>query len=223
MAIHLFPKPIILVLFVISCTGDIIKEKQVLKPFIPLNFGESKIIKKYGLSVEFKKMETDSFALIFLLSKDSTEVDSLPININEVILGISLQSQEVDSGFRLNSINKYTKLSIRSEKSKIESIFHQAVGIIYNQSFDSTLIMIDGINSEDLQRYHSDKFVTSRMVCVIIGNFELEYIESLIERNFYDRTVGTGSTKDLNFILDNIYFKKIGFDSTKVDSLKSGY
>ena len=218
---HLFLNPIILVLFFISCSGGIVKEKQVLKPYIPLNFGESRLIKRYGLSVEFKKMETDSFALIFLLSNDSTETDSIPMNINEVILGISLQSQGVDSGFRLISTNFYTRLSIRSEKSNIEALFHQAVGIIYNQSFDSALNMIDGIDSEDLQRYHSDKFVTSRMACVIIGNFELEYIESLIERYFYDRTVGTGSIKDFDFTLDNIYFKSTGSDSTEVDSLNS--
>ena len=219
---HFILNPIIFVLFVVSCTGDIVLEKQVLKPSIPLNFGESRLLKKYGLTVEFKKMKTDSFALIFLFSKDSTETDSLPINIIEVILGISLQSQEVDPGFSLISKNKYIELSIRSEKSKIESIFHQAVSIIYNQSFDSTFNKSDGTYSEALQRYHSDKFVTSRMVCVIIGNFELEYIENIIERDFYDRTVGTGSIKEINYSLDNIYFKNIGFDSTEVESLNSG-
>ena len=218
---HLFLNPIILALFVISCTGDIVKEKQVLKPFIPLDFGESKLIKKHGLSVNFKKMETDSFALIFLLSNDSTPTDSLPMNINEIILSISLRSQEVDTEFKLITMNYYTLLSIRSIKSKIDSIFHQAVDIIYNQSFDSTLSVLDGTGSEDLQRYHSDKFVTSRMACVIIGNFELKYIESLIKRHFYDRTVGSGSIKDFNFLLDDSYFKNTGFDSTEVDSLKS--
>lgn len=218
---HLFLNPIILALFVISCTSDIVKEKQVLKPSIPLDFGESKLIKKHGLLVNFKKMETDSFALIFLLSNDSTMTDSLPMNMNEIILSISLQSQEIDTGFRLISMNYYTRLSITSIKSKIDSIFHQAVDLIYNQSFDSTLNIIDGIDSEDLQRYHSDKFVTSRMACVIIGNFELKYIESLIERHFYNRTVGTGSIKDFNFLLDDSYFKSTGFDSTGVDSLKS--
>ena len=216
---HLFLNPIIFIIFVISCTGDIVLEKQVLKPSIPLNFGESRLIKKYGLTVEFKKMETDSFALIFLFSKNSTDMDSLPINIIEVILGISLQSREVDPKFRLKSTNNYTELSIRSEKSKIESIFHQAVNLIYNQSFDSALNMIDRLKLEDLQRYHSDKFVTTGMVCVIIGNFKLEYIENLIEKNFYDRTVGTGSIKEINYTLDNIYFINTGFDSSEVDSL----
>ena len=217
----LFLNPIILALFVISCTGDLVKEKQVLKSSNPLDFGESKLIKKHGLSVNFKKMETDSFALIFLLSNDSTATDSLPMNINEIILSISLQSQAVDTGFRLISMDYYTRLSIRSKKSEIDSIFHQAVDIIYNRSFDSSLDIIDGIESEDLQRYHSDKFVTSRMACVIIGNFEMKYIESLIERHFYDRTVGTGSITDFNFLLDDISFKSMGLESTEVDSLIS--
>ncbi len=218
---HLLLNPIILALLVISCTGDIVKEKQALKPLNPLDFGESILIKKHGLSVNFKKMETDSFALIFLLNNDSTLADSLPMNINEIILSISLQSQEADTGFSLIFMNYYTRLSIRSIRSKIDSIFHQAVDIIYNRSFDSSLDIIDGIESEDLQRYHSDKFVTSRMACLIIGNFELKYIESLIERHFYDRTVGTGLITDFNFLLDEIYFKSTGLDSTEVDSLIS--
>ena len=214
---HLLLNPIILALLVISCTGDIIIEKQALKPLIPLHFGESRLIKKNGLLLNFKKMEIDSFALIILLSNDSTLTDTLPKSINEIILSISLQSQEADTGFRLIFMNYYTRLSIRSIKSKLDSIFHQAVNIIYNKSFDSTLDILDGINSEDLQRYHSDKFVTSRMGAIIIGNFELKYIESLIERHFYDKTVGTGSIKDFNFLLDEIYFKNAGLDSTEID------
>jgi len=215
---HLLLNPIVLALFIISCTGDIVKEKQVLKPSDPLDFGESKLIKKHGLSVYFKKMEIDSFALIFLLRNDSIIADSLPMNINEIILSISLQSLAVDTGFSVISKNYYTRLSIRSIKSKLESIFNQAVDIIYNQSFHSTLYMNDGIDSEDLQRYHSDKFVTSRMACIIIGNFEMRYIESFIEKRFYDRTVGTGSIKDFNFLLDDIYFKSTGLDSVGVGS-----
>ena len=219
---HLFLKPLILVLFFISCSRDIIKEKQVLRSFIPLKFGESHLIKMHGLSVEFKKIETDSFALIFLLSNDSTETDSLPVNINEIILGISLQSLEVDSGFKLIFMNNYTRLSIRSIKSRIEPLFHQAIEIIYNQSFDSGLNIIEGIVPEDLQRYSSDKFVTSRMACIIVGNFEVEQIENLIERHFHDRTVGTGLIKGFNFQLDKIHFKSTDFDSIASDSLNSG-
>ena len=219
---HLFLYPIVMALFVLGCSTGIIKDKQALKPVIALDFGESKFFKKHGLSVIFRKMETDSFALIFLLSNDSTMTDSLPMNINEIILGISLRSQGADTGFTLNSMNYFTRLSIRSIRSQLDSIFHQAVDMVYNQSFDSDLTITSGIDSEDLQRYHSDKFVTSRMGCLIIGNFELKQIENLVDRHFYDRTVGTGSITDFNFLLEEIYFKSQGHDSTKVFGLKSG-
>ena len=219
---NLFLLPVLSVLFIISCSGDIIKEKQVLTPVIPLKFGESHLFTKYGLSVEFKKMDTDSFALIFLMRNDSTENDSLPANINEIILGISLRSEEVDSGFKLIFTDNYTQLAIRSIKSRFEPVFHQTIGIIFNQSFNSALNMVDGINPEDLQRHSSDKFVTSRMAFKIVGNFEAEQIESLIERYFHDRTVGTGLKIGFNYSLDNIFFKNIGIDSIDSDSLSSG-
>ena len=219
---HLLLKPLILVLFFISCSRDIIKEKQVLRSFIPLKFGESHLIKMHGLSVEFKKIETDSFALIFLLSNDSTETDSLPVNIKEIILGISLQSLEVDSGFKLIFTKNYTQLAIRSVKSRFEPVFHQAIEIIFNQSFNSALNTVDGINPEDLQRYSSDKFVTSRMAFKIVGNFEVRQIETLIERYFHDRTVGTGLKIGFNYSLDNIFLKNAEIDSIDSDSLSSG-
>lgn len=219
MAKHLFLNPIILVLFVVSCTSDRVKEKQALKPPVQLDFGESKLIKMHGLSVNFMKMETDSFALIFLLSDDSTLTDSLPMNIKEKILAVSLQSEAVDTGFKLIHMNQYTRLSIRSIKSKFDLIFLQAVDLIYNQSFESAINIINGINLEDLQRYHSDKFVTSTMACIIIGNFELKKIESLIDRHFADRTVGTGSISDNNFLTSESYFKSSGFGSAEGDSL----
>ena len=219
---NLFLLPVLSVLFIISCSGDIIKEKQVLTPVIPLKFGESHLFTKYGLSVEFKKMDTDSFALIFLMRNDSTENDSLPANINEIILGISLRSEEVDSGFKLIFTDNYTQLAIRSVKSRFEPVFHQAIEIIFNQSFNSALNTVDGIDPEDLQRYSSDKFVTSRMAFKIVGNFEVEQIESLIERYFHDRTVGTGLKIGFNYPLDNIFLKNTEIDSTETDSLNSG-
>ena len=219
---HLFLLPVLSVLFIISCSRDIIIEKQALTPVIPLKFGESHLFTKYGLSVEFKKMDTDSFALIFLLRNDSTETDSLPININEIILGISLRSEEADSGFKLIFTDNYTKLALRSIKSRFEPVFHQAIEIIFNKSFDSALDTVDEINPEDLQRYSSDKFVTSRMAIKIVGNFEVGQIESLIERYFHDRTVGTGLKIGFNYSLDNIFLKNAEIDSIESDSLSSG-
>lgn len=219
MAKHLFLNLIIMVLFVFSCTGGIVKEKQVLKPTVKLAFGESKLINIHGLSVNFMKMESDSFALIFLLSNDSTLADTLSMNPNKIILTASLQSMTVDSGFRLISMNRHTRLSIRLIRTEFETIFQQAVDLIYNQSFESTLNIIDGINSEDLQRYHSDKFVTSRMVCIIIGNFELKQIESLIDSHFYNKTVGTNSIEDFNFLPYESYFKGTSYDSSGTKSL----
>lgn len=212
--------PVITVTIIIGCTGSKPLDKQELASSTSIAFGETRSTQLYGLSVEFKKMETDSFAIFFLISNDSSQTDSLPININEVILRNSLQSRGVGSEFRLIFTKKQTQLSIRSRKQQFESIFNRSLEIVYNQSFDSSLIVNNGIGTEDLQRYHSDKFVTSRMACAIVGDFELSYIESLIERNFSNRTIGAEYKQEFNFSLDTVYFMDTAVDSTPIDSLK---
>ncbi|MEE9215291.1 MAG: hypothetical protein V3U54_10955, partial [Thermodesulfobacteriota bacterium] len=99
----------LLVILAFDCHNEIIKQKPPLKPSISLDFGKSTQIMTNGLITEFKKIESDSFALIFLLENDSTELDSLPTNVNAIILGFSIRSLEVDSGFRLVSSSDYAK------------------------------------------------------------------------------------------------------------------
>ena len=60
-----------------DCHNEINKQKLLLKPPISLDYGKSTQIMTNGLITEFKKIESDSFALIFFLESDSTEVDSL--------------------------------------------------------------------------------------------------------------------------------------------------
>jgi len=64
---HLSAIPMLRVIFAFGCHNEIIKQKPPLKPQISMDYGESTQITTNGLIIEFKKIESDSFALIFLL------------------------------------------------------------------------------------------------------------------------------------------------------------
>lgn len=49
---------------------------------------------------------------------------------------------------------------------------------------------ISGITVEDMFRFHSDKFVTSRMLLVVVGNLTLDRLKSKVESSFGSRKTG---------------------------------
>lgn len=108
----------------------------------------------------------------------------------DALFNPTLDSAEVDL-FRERRIN-----SIRQAKDNpdawlrvlSDSVFYKDTP--YEVQPGGTESSISGITLEDMFRFHSDKFVTSRMLLVIVGNLTLEGLKSKVESSFGSRTVG---------------------------------
>ena len=169
-----------------------------------------------GLWVMFKKVESDTFYSSLYLLNDFNAEDITLNQYGELILKATLLSNEVDSLILLNRSSQYVTLSIESIDSSFENIFDEMIDIFYNQSFDSSYVQAaaaeinandDSVvsfipTSENLQRYHADNFVTSRMVLFIEGDFSLEQIHDIVKRSFGDKTIGLVPENDLRDSID---------------------
>ena len=169
-----------------------------------------------GLKVMFKKVESDTFYSSLYLLNDFNAEDITLNQYGELILKATLLSNEVDSLILLNRSSQYVTLSIESIDSSFENIFDEMIDIFYNQSFDSSYVQAaaaeinandDSVvsfipTSENLQRYHADNFVTSRMVLFIEGDFLLEQIHDIVKKSFGDKTIGLVPENDLRDSID---------------------
>ena len=169
-----------------------------------------------GLKVMFKKVESDTFySSLYLLNYFNAEDGTLNV-YGELILRATMLSNEAVSAILIDGSSPYVALSIESIDSSFENIFDEMIGIFYNQSFDSSYVQaaVAEINadrdsvvsfiptSEDLQRYHADNFVTSRMLLFIEGDFSFDRIQNSVERSFDDKTIGLIPENDLRDLID---------------------
>lgn len=74
-----------------------------------------------------------------------------------------------------------------------DSVFY--MGAQYQVQPDGTELSISGITLEDMVRYHTDKFVTSRMLLVVVGNLTLDGLKSKVETSFGSQTTGMYKAK----------------------------
>lgn len=210
--------------------GCIKKDQKVIssiQPIIPMNIGEVREFTANGLSIIFNRTISDTFDLsLFLLGSDENGNSTIP-DIDELILRASLIKSKNDTTVHLYALHGFNALTIRSSTVKFESALKKLLNVFYNQSFDSLLIESAGIerfelvpelSDEDLQRYHADKFVTSRLLCVIEGNFSFETVQNAVKRSFYGKTIGEFDPKALKYpenpLILNVRSAELYSDST---------
>ena len=214
-------------IMIIGCTKKDQTEMSTIQPVLPMKAGEIREFTANGLFVIFKRANSDTFNLsLFLLGTDGEEDSSLA-GIEELILRTSLIKEENDTTVLLVSSHGFTALTVKSKTAKFETSLEELLSVFYNQSFDSTIVdsvrmgrlnSLPEVNDEDLQRYHADKFVTSRLLCVIEGNFSHETVQYAIEKSFYGRTVGEYRRKVLKFpqnpFISKFRSREVNSDST---------
>lgn len=200
---------ILLTLFtLIGCIKKDHKVTSSIQPIIPMNIGEVREFMTNGLNVIFKKTINNTFDLSLILLGSNEEEDSSISDIDELILRASLLNTKSDTIVHLYNLQEFNALTIQSSTAQFNSAFKKLLNVFYNQSYDSLLIdsvRIGRLNSlhklsdEDLQRYHADKFVTSRLLFVIEGNFSYETVQNAVERSFYDKTIGEFDPNSLKY------------------------
>ena len=186
--------------------------------FLPKSMEYSELREFYvnSLKIMFKKVDSNTFYTSLYLLTDFNAEDTTLNGYSELILRATMLSNEVDSLILLNKSSQYVALSIESIDSSFENRFNEMIDIFYNQSFDSSsvqeaaaeiyangdLVVSSSPTSEDLQRYHADNFVTSRMLLYIVGDFSFEQILNSVERSFGNKTIGLVPENDLRDLLD---------------------
>lgn len=210
---------ILIVLSIFSIFGctkvNLVQEESKYLPK-PMEYNELREFYVNGLRVLFKKVESDTFySSLYLLNYFDAQ-DTTFYRYSELILTATMLSNETVSQILLNRSSRYVALSIESVDSSFEDIFNEMTDIFYNQSFDSSSVQAaaaeifagrDSVDSftptgEDLQRYHADNFVTSRMLLFIEGDFSFQAIQNSIEKSFGDRTIGLIPENDLRDLID---------------------
>lgn len=193
----------------------LVQEESIYLPKF-MKYNELREFYVNGLKVMFKKVESDTFySSLYLLNYFNAEDG--PLNrYSELILRATMLSKEVVSAIILNRSSQYVALSIESIDSSFENIFDEMIEIFYTQSFDSSYVQAaaaeinadrDSVGSfiptsEDLQRYHADNFVTSRMLLFIEGDFSFDRIQNSVEKSFGDKTIGLIPENDLRDLID---------------------
>jgi len=201
---------------ILECADvKLVKEETTFLPK-SMEYNELREFYVNGLKVMFKRVDSDTFySSLFLLNDFNAE--GITLNwYSELILRATMLSNEVDSLILLNKSSRYVALSIESVDSSFENNFNEMIDLFYNQSFDSSSVQAaaaefnangDSVvsfspTSEDMQRYHADNFVTSRMLLYIVGDFSLEQILNSVERSFGNKTIGLVPENDLRDLLD---------------------
>lgn len=196
---------------IIIIFGCIKPEKSDTVPILPIivmKVGDIKEFTANSLSVIFKKTPGDTVDLSLILLRTVGEEDSTNSDFEELILRVSLGNAHYDTTIHLINLDGFIALSMQSTTFNFETSLNKLLGVFYNQSFDSFSIdsvrvgrfnSLDKVYDEDLQRYHADKFVTSRLLLEIEGDFSYETVQKAIEKSFYGKTVGEYRKNMLNY------------------------
>lgn len=196
---------------IIIIFGCIKPEKSDTVPILPIivmKVGDIKEFTANSLSVIFKKTPGDTVDLSLILLRTVGEEDSTNSDFEELILRVSLGNANYDTTIHLINLDGFIALSMQSTTFNFETSLNKLLGVFYNQSFDSLSIdsvrvgrfnSLDKVYDEDLQRYHADKFVTSRLLLEIEGDFSYETVQKAIEKSFYGKTVGEYRKNMLNY------------------------
>jgi len=187
------------IIIIFGCIKPEKSDKALILPRIVMKVGDIKEFTANNLSVIFKKSPEDTVDLSLILLRIVEEEDSPNSDIEELILRVSIGNAQNDTTVHLINLDGFNALSMQSTTFNLETSLNKLIGIFYNQSFDSLSIdsvrvsrfnSLDKVYDEDLQRYHADKFVTSRLLLVIEGDFSYETVQKAIEKSFYGKTVG---------------------------------
>ena len=216
------------IIIVSGCIKQERSDTTSIQPTVPMNVGDIKEFTANNLAVIFKKTLGDTIELSLLLLRVDEKEDSTNGDLEELILRVSLRNVQNYTTVHMTNLGGFNALTIQSTTAQFEVSLNNLLSVFYNLSFDSLLIdsvRIGRFNSlakasdEDLQRYHADKFVTSRLLLLIEGDFSYQNVKSAIEKSFYGKTVGEYKGKMLiypvNPFISNIRTGEINSDSTE--------
>ena len=196
------------IIIIFGCIKPEKSDTALIRPRIVMKVGDIKEFTANNLSVIFKKSLGDTVDLSLILLRIVEEEDSPNSDIEELILRVSIGNAQNDTTVHLINLDGFNVLSMQSTTFNLETSLNKLLVVFYNQSFDSLSIdsaRFGRFNSpaqvfdEDLQRYHADKFVTSRLLLVIEGDFSYETVQKAIEKSFYGKTVGEYRKNMLNY------------------------
>lgn len=195
------------IIIIFGCIDHKRSETLPIQPAIPMKVGDIKEFTSNNLSVIFRKTLSDTFDLALILLRAVGDEDSTDTDLEELILRVSLRKAQHDTTIHLSNLEGFNALTTQSVTFNLEISLNNILSVFYNQSFDS--LSIDSVrhgrlnsivvSDEDLQRYHADKFVTSRLLLVLDGNFSFDTVQSVLEKSFYGKTIGEYRRKGLTF------------------------
>ena len=204
------PKSIVIstIIIVFGCIKPEKSDTAPILPIIVMKAGDIKEFTANNLSVIFKKSLGDTLNLSLILLISAEEKDSTNTELEELILKVSLARAQNDTTVHLTNLDGFNALSMQSTTFNLETSLYKLLEVFYNQSFDS--LSIDSarfgrfnsptqVSDEDLQRYHAEEFVLSRLLLAIQGNFSYETVQKAIENAFYGKTVGEYRKNMLNY------------------------
>lgn len=212
------------IITIFGCIDHKQSETLPIQPVIPMKVGDIKEFTSNNLSVIFRKTLSDTFDLSLILLRAVGDEDSTNTDLEELILRVSLRKAQDDTTIYLSNLAGFNALTTQSATFNLEISLNDLLSVFYNQSFDSLLIesVRHGRSNslvaadEDLQRYHADKFVTSRLLLVIEGDFSFDTVQSVLEKSFYGKTIGEYRRKGLTFP-ENPFISKFRLNELKSD------
>ena len=212
------------IIIIFGCIDHKQSETLPIQPVIPMKAGDIKEFTSNNLSVIFRKTLSDTFDLSLILLRAVGDEDSTNTDLEELILRVSLRKAQHDTTIHLYNLAGFNALTTQSVTFNLEISLNDLLHVFYNQSFDSLSIESvrhGRLNSlvaadEDLQRYHADKFVTSRLLLVIEGDFSLDTVQRVTEKSFYGKTNGEYGRKGLTFP-ENPFISKFRLNELKSD------
>ena len=212
------------IITIFGCIDHKQSETLLIQPVIPMKVGDIKEFTLNNLSVIFRKTLSDTFDLSLILLRAVGDEDSTNTDLEELILRVSLRKAQHDTTIHLSNLAGFNALTTQSVTFNLEISLKNLLSVFYNQSFDS--LSIDSVRhgrlnslavaDEDLQRYHADKFVTSRLLLVIEGDYSLDTVQRVSEKSFYGKTIGEYRRKGLTFP-ENPFISKFRLNELKSD------
>ena len=212
------------IITIFGCVDHKRSETLPIQPVIPMKVADIKEFTSNNLSVIFRKTLSDTLDLSLILLRAVGDEDSTDTDLEELILKVSLRKAQHDTTIYLSSLAGLNALTTRSVTFNLEISLNDLLSVFYNQTFDS--LAIDSVRhgrlnslaaaEEDLQRYHADKFVTSRLLLVIEGDFSFDTVQKVLEKSFYGKTIGEYRRKGLTFP-ENPFISKIRLNELKSD------
>lgn len=212
------------IITIFGCIDHKRSETLPIQPVIPMKVGDIKEFTLNNLSVIFRKTLSDTFDLSLILLRAAGDEDSTDTDLEELILRVSLMRAQHYTNIHLSSLAGFNALTTRSVTFNLEFSLNDLLSVFYNQTFDS--LSIDSVRrgrlnslaaaDEDLQRYHADKFVTSRLLLVVEGDFLFDTVQKVLEKSFNGKTIGEYRRKGLTFP-ENPFISKIRLNELKSD------